>query len=475
MIKTKIIATIGPASCDVTTLAAFIEEGVDVLRLNFSHGTLAEHERALSSIRTVCERTGAIVAVMGDLCGPKLRLGPIEGGRFTISVGDTIVIQRAPILGRRDRISANYPALVDELEPATPILIDDGSIRLTVVEKRPDELICRCEVGGVIADHKGINLPNTELSMPALTDKDRLDLQWAIENDLDYVALSFVRRPEDLQDLRAILERQHSDIQLVAKIEKPQAINHLSEIVEEADAVLVARGDLGVEMDVARVPLLQKEITLRCQRAGKPVIIATQMLQTMTESPTPTRAEVSDVANAIFDSADAVMLSAETALGNYPVEAVRVVNRIARQTEEFLSRQPAAIADQVATPSSLRVTSAVAHGAALVARELQAELVAVWTETGKSARLLSKCRLAQPVIALSPSEHVCRRTAMNYGVIPVHADRPRDLDRMLARVDSLLTARGLAKPNDLVVVMAGTHLYRPGDTGALLMHLVGTS
>jgi len=475
MTKTKIIVTIGPASCDEQTLTAFIEEGVDVLRLNFSHGTVSEHHQVLTNIRQVCQRTGAIVAVMGDLCGPKLRVGRIEGGRFTIEPGETITIQRQLDVGTRQRIGTNYPPLVDELEPQARIFIDDGNVRLRVVDKRADELVCTCELGGVIADHKGINLPDTALSTPALTHKDRADLEWAIANDLDYVALSFVRRPEDLQELRAILDERHSDIRVVAKIEKPQAIDHLSGIINEADAVLVARGDLGVEMDVARVPLLQKDITLRCQQVGKPVIIATQMLQSMIDSATPTRAEVSDVANAIFDAADAVMLSAESAVGKYPVQAVRMINRIARETEAFLARQPAAGLGALAAPESLRVTSAVAHGASLVARELNAKLVAVWSETGNTARLLSKYRLPQPIVTLSPHERVCRQVAMNYGVIPVHAAQPANPEHMLRKLDELLTARGLAEPNDLILVIAGTQLHRPGATNNLLIHIVGRS
>jgi pyruvate kinase len=468
--RTKTVATVGPASRDPDVLGRMIDEGVDVLRINFSHGTLDEHARVLETIRDHGERTGAIVAVLGDLCGPKIRVGDLDGDAVTLTAGETLVIQRQPCTGTAERFSTNYDRLIDEAEIGARVLLDDGKLMLVVIEKRPDELVCTCRIGGKLRSHKGVNLPDTDLSVPALTDKDRLDLDWAINHELDYIALSFVRRPEDLYTLRKVLKERESDMRIISKIEKPEAIEHLAEIIDASDAVLVARGDLGVEMDVARVPLLQKDITLRCRRAGKPVIIATQMLESMIESATPTRAEVSDVANAILDATDAVMLSAETAIGAYPLEAVRFINRIANETEGFSNgiREPA---PRVAAVSA-RVAAAVAQGASLLASELSARLVVVWTRAGNMPRLLAKQRFNPPIVGLSPDPRVCRRMALHYGVLPIRMQHPGREDLMLRQIEHSLLERNLTQPHDLIVVAAGTH-FREGDAAnALLIHFV---
>jgi len=470
MIKTKIVATLGPASCDQQTLERMIREGVDVVRLNFSHGTLQQHAAAVDCLRRICKQDQAVVAVMGDLCGPKVRIGRIVGGSCRIESGGTLIIQRADLEGGPQRISTNYPAMIDEVKPPARVLIDDGRIRLRVVEARTDELVCQVDIGGRLADHKGINLPDSDISAPSLTAKDLRDLEWAVQADLDFVALSFVRTADDLCALKAALTQRGSAAKVVAKIEKPQAIEHIDQIIAEADAVMVARGDLGVEMDAERVPLLQKDIVRRCQRAGKPTIIATQMLQSMVSSPVPTRAEVSDVANAILDSTDAVMLSAETSVGQFPVPVVAAINRIATETEQFLART--GHGSQQPSGSKVGFTWAVAHGANLLARELSASLVATWTESGYTAGLLSKHRPPQPIVALSPDHRVCRQMALCYGVYPIQMGRPDDQDAMLNQLDRVLLQRGLAKANDLIVIAAGTRLQEPGATNSLLIHLV---
>ncbi len=473
MTRTKIVATVGPACGDPTTLGAIIEAGVDVLRINFSHGTFDDHGEALQRIRDHCDRTGAIVAVLGDLCGPKIRVGALDGGTAVVEAGKPVVIQRQSCLGNAERFSVNYDRLVDEVEVGARVLLDDGKIALRVTEKHSDELVCTCAVGGALRDHVGVNLPDSELSVPALTENDHTSLAWAIESELDYVALSFVRRPEDIHELRQALAERGSHMRIVAKIEKPEAVLHLDEIIEATDALLVARGDLGVEMDVARVPLLQKDMTMRCRRAGKPVIIATQMLQSMTDSATPTRAEVSDVANAILDSTDAVMLSAETAIGKYPVEAVRVMTRIADETEAFATRTEGPLQDVAA--ASARVASAVAEGAALLATKLAAKLVVVWTQGGELPRLLSKHRFGPPIIGLTPDPHVCRRMALHYGVFPVRMDHPGGEFEMLQQLDGYLLGAGLAAPGDLTVVVAGANYRGAGAANALLIHFVADS
>ena len=471
MIKTKILATLGPACSDDETLTAMLAGGLDLVRLNFSHGTLADHTVAVDRFRRVARQRDKIVAVVGDLCGPRIRIGSIAGTRCDLHQDQTVTIQRDDCEGTSERLSTNHAAVVDDVGVGDRIFIDDGLVRLRVVDKTPDALICQVDVPGTVGQRKGINLPDSPISTPSLTDKDLTDLDWAIAHDLDYVAMSFVRSPEDLYELRGRLKERSSEMGVIAKIECPEALEHIDEIIENSDAVMVARGDLGVEMNPAQVPLIQKDIVLRCQRANVPVIIATQMLQSMVSSPLPTRAEVSDVANAILDGADVVMLSAETSVGNHPVEAVRMMNQVSQQTEEFLSRT--AGQEEPAPPTlTLRVTWAAVHGAQVMARELGARLIGVLTERGFTARLLSKRRLPRDIVALSADERTCRRMCMLYGVIPVQYSRPENDHEMLAQVDQMLIERGLAEQNDLIVVVAGTRIHEPGATNALFMHLV---
>lgn len=472
MIRTKIVATVGPASESAETIGELIEAGVDVLRLNFSHGTLDQHGRVLERIQSVRRSAGESVAVMGDLCGPRIRLDRIEGDAVEIRRGDRIDLVREHIVGSVSRLSTNQPEMIDRVAVGHRVLIDDGQVCLRVASSSSDCLSCTCEAGGTLGTRKGVNLPDSDMAFPPLTDKDKLDLTWALEAGIDYIALSFVRSGADVTALRDCMRESGPVCPIIAKIETPQAIDHLDEIIASADAVLVARGDLGVEMDATRVPLLQKEITRRCQRAGKPVIVATQMLQSMVHSATPTRAEVSDVANAILDSADGVMLSAETSVGAHPVASVRMMNRIAAQTEAYLA-DSGAFSRMDAEATAKPVTTAVAHGANLLARELAAKVIAVWTEQGETVRLLGKCRPNRPVVGLSPEASICRRMSLYYGVVPVCAARPKQSAAMLRAVDEILLSRKLAAVGDLIVVVDGTRLEGAGATNALLIHLVG--
>ncbi len=474
MIQTKIIATIGPASDSEETLEALLESGVNVFRLNFSHGALEQHARTYDRIRSVCRRHAAPAAVMVDLCGPKIRVDPVEDDGIRLSPGDRIDLVADHVVGSAERFSTNRPELVREVGPGQRILIDDGAIRLRVEDPGADRLRCLCEVGGLIQTRKGVNLPDSSLKMSALSQKDHEDLAWALEHGADYVAMSFVRTASDLRELRDLIPLARDSCGVIAKIETALAVDNLDEIIESADVVLIARGDLGVELDLARVPLIQKDITRRCQLAGKPVIVATQMLQSMVSQPTATRAEVGDVANAILDAADAVMLSAETSVGDYPVQSVRMLTDIARQTEAFLAKRRDLAAHDAASLSP-RVPTAVAHGTSLLARDLDARLVAVWTQTGNTARLLSKCRLPMPVVGLSPDDHVCRRMAMYFGIMPCRLSRDEEVLSMLRDVDLMLLERGLAERGDMIVVVAGTRLQQVGSTNALFIHLVGDS
>ncbi len=472
MNRTKIIATIGPASSATESLGLLLDAGVDVFRLNFSHGSLEEHAEVFQRIRVLCDERNSNAAIMVDLCGPKIRVGEVKDGSFPIRRGDALDILAADVLGTVISICTNRSALVEEASVGDSILIDDGAVRLRVTEKLNDRLRCTCEVGGKISTRKGINLPDTNLAVSALTEDDRIGAHWAFENGADYVALSFVRNAQDLMELRELMPLVEQESRIVAKIETSHAIEHLDEIIDIADAILVARGDLGVEMDLARLPVLQKRITQKCQVAGKTVIIATQMLQSMVESPTATRAEVSDVANAILDNADCIMLSAETSVGSYAVESVEMMSRIARETESFLDSRGSSV--RVDATTTLRpVTTAVAHGATVLSEELGAKMVAVWSRAGNTARLLSKCRLNRPIVAFSESKHVCRRMAMFYGVIPIQLPKPERMMPMLGSVDLSLCRLKLAVPGDLVVVVSGSRLEKAGATNALFIHLVG--
>jgi pyruvate kinase len=454
-------------------LGSMIDAGVNVFRLNFSHGTLDTHAEMLKRIRQTAADRAAVVAIMGDLCGPKIRLNKIDGGRCQLDKGATVVFERGDAVGNPGRLTCSYPALIDDVEAGHRLLIDDGNVQLRAVRKSSNELVCTVEVGGVVSDRKGINLPDSHVSSPALTDKDRGDLEWAIAHEVDYVALSFVRRPEDLTQLRKIITKHQSRVQIVSKIEKPEAVGCLEPVIEQSDVVLVARGDLGVEMDVSRVPLIQKEICLLCRRVGKPVIVATQMLQSMVEAPVPTRAEVSDVANAILDDADAVMLSAETSVGKNPLAAVQMIKRIAEQTEAFRTD----FRDQLDDDAKMRISvdTALTDGAAVVAERLGTRLVAIWSRGSDSARLLSKHRVSPPLVAITDDERVCRQMALFYGVIPVFHKTADHLSRIPGLLDAILVERKLASPGDRVVVTVDTRPDLPGETDALFIHVVGSA
>ncbi|QOJ15526.1 MAG: pyruvate kinase [Planctomycetia bacterium] len=470
---TKIVATIGPSSSSAERLNELLDAGVDVCRLNFSHGDLAEHGRVLERIREWSRRRERAVAVLGDLCGPKIRLNRVDTPGTRLAVGAEIRIERGDAPCTAERLTTSYDRLVDEVQEGHRLYIDDGLVKLMCVDKEPDALVCRCTVGGAISTRKGINLPDTSLSVRALGEKDERDLRWAIQNELDYVALSFVRRPADLEAVREILARSSARTQVIAKIEKSEALSQLDEIIALSDGVMVARGDLGVEMDLWRVPLVQKDITLRCRAAGVPVIIATQMLQSMVSSPMPTRAEVSDVANAILDSADAVMLSAETAAGEYPEHAVDMMRRVAQVTEAFVRsaepRTTAAVgmAPRIASPSAV---SAIAAAAVAAARDIHAKLVALWTATGATARLIAQHRPMMPIVGFTHDERTYRSLALIRGVTPQRVDAVSNPAQQVRAVEDCLLASGLAQAGDPIVFVTSTRPTQAGATDTVLVH-----
>lgn len=469
--STKIVATLGPASATAEVLPKLFDAGVNVLRLNFSHGSV---EQRLAYLKVVRECVGErAIAIMGDLCGPKIRLGQIENNAMPVSQGDTVTIQREPILGKDLTISTNYACLVDDLQVGQRVLIDDGAVRMIVVEKAANFVKCQVTNGHLLQSNKGLNLPSTKVGLPSITDKDWADIDFAIENKLDFLALSFVRSADDMKTVRRYLEQRSSTIGLVSKIEKPEAIEGLERIIEASDVVLVARGDLGVEMDLTGVPVLQKQIVTAAHEQGKPVIVATQMLQSMVDNATPTRAEVSDVANAILDGADAVMLSGETAVGKYPVGAVHVLTEIAENTEAYIRKAGKEIAPPKLLQMTHHRTAAIAHGARSIVNDVGAKLVVVWSQAGGSARYLSKNRLPVPIVALSTDPGAVRRMAMLYGVTPLRGEIPRHFDDLPLMVDKLLAEKKWAEPGDRVVIAAGAPLGIVGVTNSLSVHTVG--
>ncbi len=471
MTKTKIVATLGPACADAGILRVMLESGVSVFRLNFSHGTIERHAESLNTLNSV--RTGHenTTAVMGDLCGPKVRIGRIDPEGEVLAKDDEVVIIPGDELGNAHRFCTNYDGLTRDVKVGHRVFIDDGRISMKVAGRRDDQLVCKVLSGGPVFSNKGINLPDTDVSVSAITERDWKCVDWAVANDLDFLALSFVRSAADVAELKHYLGKADSNIKVIAKIEKPQAVKGLQEIVEVSDAILVARGDLGVEMDLAEVPLIQKNATNMCKHMGKPVIVATQMLQSMIDSPVATRAEVSDVANAIMDGCDAVMLSGETAVGRYPVEAVRTIGRIAHVTEAYLDKHSESH-PRTATSEQLRVTESISRSVGYVVDDISPRIVVVWSQMGESAGLLSKARIDVPILALSSNCKVCRQMCLDYGVMPYCLPIPQTVDEFVRVTDELLVARGLAEAGDKVVLVAGQPLGEPGKTNTLVVHVV---
>jgi pyruvate kinase len=467
--RTKIVATVGPASESAAMLRELMRAGVNMFRLNLSYGDAREHQRFVERIRAVESELGWPVAVCADLCGPKIRVRPIEGDRIKLSAGSEIVIQRQPLTGTAERISTTLPELLDIVEVGQRILLADGRLRLEVIDvDRPEECRCRVVVGGVLQSGKGVNLPDTSVPISPLTEKDRRDVEWVAENEIDFVALSFVQRAEDVIELRDMLRQHSCDAHIIAKIEKPKAVEAIDAIVEAADAVMVARGDLGVEMDYFAVPIAQKSITRKCEAAGKPCIIATEMLESMIESSRATRAEVSDVANAVVDRADAVMLSAETSIGKHGVESVAVMRRTVVAAEEFLEEhgQPVRVAVR-----ERPTTTALAGVVRSIMETEPIAAIAVFTASGTSARLIAKNRPPCPIIAFSPDATVVRRTCLYYGVVSRQAPFLRSTAEMLQIALQQSRELCLANRGDRIIVIAG---FPAGieDTNGLLVQTV---
>jgi pyruvate kinase len=466
---TKIVCTLGPASVAEGIIEQMVRAGMDVARLNFSHGTHAEHGQAIERIRSVEARIGKPLAILQDLQGPKIRLGAFEGGAATLRRGRPFVLTTTPCPGSAERASISYGGFCRDVKPGDRVLIDDGRIALEVEDVRGDDVLCRVETGGVVQDHKGVNLPRTVVRMAALTDKDREDLAFGLRHGVDYVGVSFVRSAADVLEVREVINEHGSDTQVVAKLERPEALGRLDQILAATSAVMVARGDLGVEMALEDVPVAQKEIIRKARLARTPVITATQMLESMVSAPRPTRAEVSDVANAILDGTDAVMLSAESATGAFPVEAVRTLDRIIRRTEAAF---PPASMDRPRR-GEVSFPQAISDAAAFSAQELKARAIVAFTQSGSTARLISQDRPPVPIIAFAPSERVRRRLTLDWGVFPRPIPRLTTVDEMVSGIEASLLADRSVRYNDILVIVAGAPLWVRGTVNLLKLHRVG--
>jgi pyruvate kinase len=470
--RAKIVCTIGPSTRSPERLRELMEAGMDVARLNFSHGNHADHARLMADLRQLSRELGRPLAILQDLRGPKIRVGELEAGFVELQTGQSLVLTTEKVKGNSSRVSTSYQQLPQDVHQGDEILLNDGLLRLVVKQVGQGEVECRVVDGGILRAGAGINLPGVELSAPSLTEKDHLDLAFGMAQGVDFVALSFVRQAADIVQLKEILERAGSPIPVVAKLEKPQAIDALDDILQVADGVMVARGDLGVELSPERVPFIQKTIIRKAFRAQVPVITATQMLESMIAHPRPTRAEASDVANAVFDGTDAVMLSGETAVGQYPVEAVRMMDRIVREAERHATFTPER-RRRAEQDRPLSFPDAMADAAGRVAADLKAAAIIAFTQSGFTARLISKYRPSTPIIAFTPNERVFRCLCLYWGVQPRHALFIEDTDQMIEAVDARLRREGLIREGDRLVILAGTPSTHSGTTNLMRLHLAG--
>ncbi len=469
MKKTKIVATIGPSSGSQAQLTELLKAGMNVMRLNFSHGSFDDHAGYVNNFRAAMEDVGVRAAICQDLSGPKIRIGSFTEEAVVLEAGAEFVLTTDETEGTVQRVHVNYAAMPSEVAPGETIFLDDGKKRLRVKEVRGNDIVCTVEVGGRIRGARGVNLPDSDLTVSSLTDKDRADLQFGIEHQVDFVALSFVRRAEDIEELRALLSQAGSHAKIIAKIETPQAVRNLDAILAVTDAAMVARGDLAIEIPAEKVPIVQKEIIRKCNLAGKPIITATQMLESMIHSPVPTRAEVSDVANAILDGTDAVMLSEETAMGEYPVEAVKVMAKVAAEIEANYADQ---LLTELPEEQHGNVANSITRSVVETARDINAKVIVALTETGSTARMVARHKPRSLVMALSHNETVCRQLALSFGCVPIHVGHYETLEDVFAMVKELCLERELAQKGDKVVIVAGAPFRVQGSTNMMIVETV---
>lgn len=466
--KTKIVCTIGPATESEEMLTKLVDAGMNVMRLNFSHGSFEEHQARVDNLRKVMEKTGKRIAILQDLSGPKIRIGTFKDDKITLKEGQTFTLTTDECDGTQDRVFINYPLLPKEVKVGGTIMLHDGTKRLEITDIKGNDIVTKVIVGGLLGGRKGVNVPGADLSISSLTDKDKEDLKFGVKNNVDFFALSFVRRAKDIKELRDILTAAGSKAQIIAKVETPQAVECLDEIIELADSVMVARGDLATEIPAEEVPIVQKLLIHKCNSVGKPVITATQMLESMIKSPVPTRAEVSDVANAIIDGTDAIMLSEETTLGGFPVEAVKMMTRIAQRVEcEVYTR------DTIAEYSeSHGVTDVVSQSAVRAAHSVGASLIVALTRRGQVPRMLARYRPAEPILVLSDQEENLNKLMLTFGCYPMLVPTLTETCQIMDIVRKTTLENNLLNKGDKVVIVAGMPMGAATDTNFILVETV---
>ncbi len=465
MRKTKIVCTIGPKSNEITALSSMIATGMDVARINLSHGTHKEHSDNIRKVHESAETVNKRVAILADLSGPKIRTGKTATGLISLKEGTLFSLVTMPVPGNESEVYVSYQNLPQEVGEGDTILLADGQIELRVESIKPDRVVCRVAVGGELVSYQGVNIPGKELSIQPITEKDKEDLHFAVSKEVDWIAMSFVTKADDITALQAILKEEGRRIPVIAKIEKREAALNIEQILDVADGIMIARGDLGVEMPTEEVPIIQKKIIAAAMKKGRPVITATQMLESMVEAPRPTRAEASDVANAIFDGTDALMLSAETAVGKYPIEAVKIMSSIAKKTEENINyaRLLAAKADWVAG----NITDAISYAACELATDIGAKAIITATQTGNTARRVAKYRPPVPILALSSDAIVVGQLNLSWGVFAVKVPNSENVDETLAKAVEVAAAQNFINRGDRIVITAGALVNIPGSTNLI--------
>jgi pyruvate kinase len=469
MRRAKIVCTLGPATESPEQIQALVDAGMDVARINRSHGEPEEHAAVIKRVREAAKAAGRAVAVLVDLQGPKIRLGRFVEGKHELAEGDVFTITTEDVPGTKELVSTTYKGLPGDARVGDRILIDDGRVAVRITAVEGPRVVTRVEVGGPVSNNKGLNLPGVAVSVPAMSEKDKQDLRWGLAQGADFIALSFVRNARDYDDVALIMAEEHRKVPVIAKIEKPQAVENLAEIIDAFDGIMVARGDLGVELPLEEVPLVQKRAIELARRSAKPVIVATQVLESMISAPRPTRAEASDCANAVLDGADAVMLSGETSVGEYPIEAVRTMARIIENTEEHGKDRIAPLGWSPQTRGG-----AITHAAAEVGETLGVKYLVTFTKSGDSARRVSRLRSPIPMLAFTPDAQIRNQLALTWGAQTYQVPTVAHSDAMVVQVNQTLRANGLAETGDLVVIVFGAPVGVPGTTNSLLVHKIGS-
>ena len=472
MRRTKIICTLGPATDSEEMVCRLIQNGMNVARLNFSHGSYEEHRRRIDMIKRVRDDLHAPVGILLDTKGPEVRIGDFANGKVLLSAGDTFTLTTQDVAGDETRVSINYKALSRDVKAGTRILIDDGLIELSVERKNDTEIVCRVLNGGVISNKKSINIPGVSLNIPFVSEKDRSDIEFGIEQDIDFIAASFTRSAADILEIKKILERHNATgIQIIAKIENGEGVRNVDEILKVCDGIMIARGDMGVEVPFEELPHIQKNLISKCYRSGKRAITATQMLDSMIKNPRPTRAETTDVANAVYDGTSAIMLSGETAMGKYPIESLITMSRIAERAEREVDYvEKLRLMMNFAIPS---VTNAISHATCSTAHDLGAAAIINFTQSGRTARMISSFRPQCPIISCTPSKKVFHQLSISWGVVPVLGEQQSNTDDLFEHAVERAMSTGLVNHGDLVVITAGVPLGVTGTTNILKVHIVG--